>query len=228
MATLRDGKLVQLTWGPCGSWSSWRSNHPPPTSAQSAPEPDGTPDPKTELTVWHLAAPRRPRWREWRESSLDLRQAEERPWKGSWVWSAYLVSGVCCHLVQKLEFRYSAEMKTCDQTVILGCSMAKFKCDFVDLFLHFLHCKVHLLQPSDLWNRHTYTQPCEILSLLYSILLLSNKNNLDPDYRSDQRLISSELDVLHGLFCVTFEGSPHVVVSPKTCTSGCVWVCALD
>ncbi len=69
-------RLVSLTWGPCGSWSSWKSSLPPPTSAQNAPEPDGTPDPETELTVWRLAAPRRPQWRERTESSLDLRQRQ--------------------------------------------------------------------------------------------------------------------------------------------------------
>lgn len=65
-------RRVLLTWGPCGSWSSWRSNLPPPTSAQSAPEPDGTPGPETEPTVWRSAAPRRPQWRGRTESSLDL------------------------------------------------------------------------------------------------------------------------------------------------------------
>lgn len=70
------GELVLLTWGPYGSWSSWRSSLPPPTSAQSAPKPDGMPVPKTELTVWHLAAPKRLQWRGRTESSLDLRPRE--------------------------------------------------------------------------------------------------------------------------------------------------------
>lgn len=70
--------LLQRTWGPCGSWSNWRSNLPPPTSGQSAPEPDGTPDLKTELMVWHWGAPRRPQSREQRESSLGLGPAEKQ------------------------------------------------------------------------------------------------------------------------------------------------------
>lgn len=70
--------MAPLTWGPCGSWSNWRSTLPLPTSGQSAPEPDGTPDPKTELMVWHWGEPRRPQWRERRESSLGLGQAEKQ------------------------------------------------------------------------------------------------------------------------------------------------------
>lgn len=119
--------------------------------------------------------------------------------------------------------------------VILGCHIAKFKCDFVDLFLHVLHCKVHLLQPSYFWNTHTYTQPHEILSLLYSIILLSNKNNLDPEYRSDLRLIWSELDVLRivlrGAFlCGVWVFSPCRCESKDLHVRMCVseWVCALE
>lgn len=68
---------VLLTWGPCGSWSSWRSIRPPPTSGRSAPGPDGTPGPETEPTAWRSAAPRRPRWRGRTESSRDLRKHRE-------------------------------------------------------------------------------------------------------------------------------------------------------
>lgn len=75
------GSQMLLTWGPCGSWCSWRSNLPPPTSAQSAPGPDGTPDPETEPRVWCSAASRRPQWRERTESSLDLRHREEESCK---------------------------------------------------------------------------------------------------------------------------------------------------
>lgn len=148
-------RLLLLTWGPCGSWSSWKSSLPLPTSARSAPGPDGMPDPKTERMAWHLAAPRRPQWRGRTESSLDLgpreggetrlqsTAIERQRSMASEVWNmsfnrTYFLSSSLRKEKRPLKFNLR-------ETHILY-STVKCKWDLFDISLQYLSVKCHFLQ----------------------------------------------------------------------------------